>query len=367
MREFASGLHLRALTVLSLPAKHASAGPAWPKASNKPSRLDPPLVSVIIPAYNAERFLSTTLASARRQTHKNLEIIVVDDGSTDSTAAIAMEAADVDKRIRVLRQDNFGVAAARNRGIAESRGDYIAPLDADDVWHPQNVALQVAALEEAGPETAVSYAWCIVINEHGGFRAVVPHSKIQNRRRALACLIEGNFVGNASSSVIRRDAILAVGGYDTSLRARNAEGCEDQALYIALAERSDFAVVSRELIAYRSHPYSMSQDTARMKRSHILCVDDLRCRRPDLPGYWFGRGMAQFHENHLTSALRRRDWNDLADVVSRAAQDGRWCLFDLIARRLGPRVVRYLKFRLNLNSPAVKKPRVEVFWPTEHS
>jgi glycosyltransferase involved in cell wall biosynthesis len=329
---------------------------------------DPSLVSVIIPAYNAEPFLRITLASAQAQTYENIEIIVVDDGSTDATAAIAMGAATADKRIRVLRQKNLGVAAARNRALTESHGEYIAPLDADDAWHPQNVSLQVAALEAAGPQTAVSYAWCVIIDEHGAFRAVASHRNLRDRRKVLAHQIEGNFVGNASSSIIRRDAILAVGGYDTSLRARNGQGCEDQALYIALAERWDFTVVHRELIAYRSHPNSMSRDTAQMERSHALLLADVRRRRPDLPGYWFGRGMAQFHEGRLTSALRDWRWSDAAGVVSRAAQDGLWCLVDLIGRRLGPRMFGYSfrKFLPNMNSSGMAKPTVEAFWPTEN-
>src|SRR5579864_8402353 len=136
------------------------------------SEPDPSLVSVIIPAYNAERFLRYTLASAQAQTYEHVEIIVVDDGSTDSTVDIALAAAAADKRVRVLRQENLGVAAARNRALGESRGDFIAPLDADDVWHPQNLALQVAALKVARSTTAVSYAWSVVIDERGRFRAI---------------------------------------------------------------------------------------------------------------------------------------------------------------------------------------------------
>ena len=91
------------------------------------------LVSIIIPAYNAQRFLPMTLASARAQTYADLEIIVVDDGSTDATREIAEAVAQVDKRVRVVHQRNAGVAAARNRGIAEARGDYVILLNNDAV------------------------------------------------------------------------------------------------------------------------------------------------------------------------------------------------------------------------------------------
>ena len=114
------------------------------------------LVSVIIPAYNAQRFVRTTLLSARAQIYTDLEIIIVNDGSTDETADIVESMAKTDKRIRVVYQTNSGLAAARNRGIAEARGDYIAPLDADDLWHPQNIARQIEAIMGGGPRVAVS-------------------------------------------------------------------------------------------------------------------------------------------------------------------------------------------------------------------
>jgi glycosyltransferase involved in cell wall biosynthesis len=122
-----------------------------------------PLASVVIPAYNTDRFLPAMLASVLTQSHRHLEVIIVDDGSTDRTAA------HLDHRVRIIGQENTGVAAARNRRLGEARGEYVAPIDADDVWHPENLASQVAALEAAGPAAAVSYAWFASINEHGRF------------------------------------------------------------------------------------------------------------------------------------------------------------------------------------------------------
>jgi glycosyltransferase involved in cell wall biosynthesis len=327
------------------------------------------LVSVIIPAYNAERFLQSTLASAQTQSYADIEIIVVDDGSTDSTAEIAMAAAVADKRVRVIRQKNSGVAAARNRAIAESRGDFIAPLDADDIWHHENLALQIAALKAAGAQTAVSYAWFVMIDECGRLCGVVDYYSLRNRREVLARQIQHNFIGNASSSVIRRDAVLAVGGYDESFRARNAEGREDQALYIALAERWNFTVVPKILIAYRVHPNGMAQDTTRMTRSYVILLSDLRRRRPDLPGYWFGRGLAQVHINPLTSALHHGRWRNVAKIVASAAQDGSWCLVDLLGRRL-PGALSFslthslCKFRPN-SGFSTPRATVDQFWRME--
>jgi glycosyltransferase involved in cell wall biosynthesis len=113
------------------------------------------LVSIIVPAYNAERFLARTLRSALRQTYVTLEMIVIDDGSTDSTAAVARAFAQSDERVRVISFPNGGVAKARNIGINEAAGELIAFLDADDLWHPTKLERQVAALDEMKDAAAV--------------------------------------------------------------------------------------------------------------------------------------------------------------------------------------------------------------------
>src|SRR5947209_4924853 len=125
------------------------------------------LVSVIVPAYNAENFIGETLNSVLAQTYENIEVIVVDDGSRDLTAAIVKNAARRDRRVKLLRQQNLGVAMARNLAIARSSGEYIAPLDADDIWYPSKIEKQVRSLETGGRKAGASYCWCVSINENG--------------------------------------------------------------------------------------------------------------------------------------------------------------------------------------------------------
>ncbi|MBA2706736.1 MAG: glycosyltransferase family 2 protein [Gemmatimonadaceae bacterium] len=116
-----------------------------------------PLVSVIVPAFNAAKWIAGTLASVTRQTWKNIETIVVDDGSTDDTVRL-VEAGD-DPRIRVIRQSSGGAAAARNRGTREATGELIQYLDADDLLGPDKISLQVSALGAHPPETIASGEW----------------------------------------------------------------------------------------------------------------------------------------------------------------------------------------------------------------
>jgi len=330
----------------------------------------PELVSVIIPAYNAQRFLPKTLSSARVQTYSNIEIIVVDDGSTDATPEIAEAAARVDKRVRVIHQRNAGVAAARNRGIAEARGDYVAPLDADDIWHPRNVALQVEALRAAGPGAALSYAWFVSIDQYGRFLGFCRSNRLCLSREVVFGLMAGNFIGNGSSTVMRRSRVEAVGGYDPSLRTRGGEGCEDYALHLALAERWNFMVVPQHLIAYRRHAAAMSRDSGRMARSAAIVLAELRRRRADLRGYRLGRCQAVYFREILAAAVRNRDWSKMSAIISCAAREGgAWCMLDLIGRQLPMRVADHWWYRLRRRRPAKTAihPSVDVFWPIESS
>jgi len=173
-------------------------------------------VTVVIPAYNAAATIDETLYSVRAQTHRNLEIIVVDDGSCDTTPQIIQRHADEDPRIRIIWQPNAGVAAARNRAIAEAKSDYIAPVDADDLWNPDKIEKQLAALLSGGPEVGLVYTWSarinacsVIVNDSPGAR----HSGVVTYQ-----MCRGNFIGNGSAVLMRKTAIQEAGGYDSGLR-----------------------------------------------------------------------------------------------------------------------------------------------------
>ena len=115
--------------------------------------MDKPLVSIIIPAFNAEGTIRQTLESVSAQTYRAIEVVIIDDGSSDRTTAIVEEFTANDPRFQLIRQSNAGVGVARNTGISHARGKYIAPLDADDLWMPEKVEQQVAGMEEFGDKT----------------------------------------------------------------------------------------------------------------------------------------------------------------------------------------------------------------------
>lgn len=252
----------------------------------------PPLVSVVIAAYNAERFIEATCRSALAQTYAPLEIVVVDDGSTDGTAAIVDRLAAGDARLRLVRQSNQGVAAARNRALASSRGEYVAPLDADDLWDPEKIARQVAALDAAGPDAVMAYCWWAWIDEHD---VVLDRSpRWQENGDVLDRLVEVNFTGSASVPLFRRAAIDAAGGYDPSLRARGSTGCEDWDLALRLAAAGRVVAVPATLVGYRRRSDSMSAACRTMWNSRGLVIASLVARTPALDRRVVQRSSGQF-------------------------------------------------------------------------
>lgn len=242
----------------------------------------PELVSVLIPAYNAAKTIEKTLRSVQEQTYRSLEILVVDDGSTDDTTAIVERHVNSDRRVRLIRQTNGGVAAARNRGIAEAKGDYIAPLDADDLWAPTKIEKQMAAMRQGGPRVGLVYTWQATIDEEGKLRST-RHCCVYEGD-VLPQMLRGNLVGSGSAALMRRQAVIEAGGYDPSLRARRAQGCEDMKLYIRIAARYEFAVVKECLTGYRIMAGTMSTDLFQMLRSFDLVFAEAEQAHPEQAG-----------------------------------------------------------------------------------
>src|SRR5690606_12704683 len=218
-------------------------------------------IAVIIPMFNAQATLRATLESVRQQTHAELDIIVVDDGSTDASPQIAATEAAADVRIRVVRQPNSGVAAARNLGAALSSAEYLAFIDADDLWAPPKMALQLAAMKGAGDGVGLVYSWSANIT---GKDLVTCLSAPAAEGNVLAALCRSNFVGNASTALFRRSTFDQAGWFDRTLRDRGAQGCEDLVIFLAVAERFEFRVVRKYLTGYRVLPNSMSGDVHAM-------------------------------------------------------------------------------------------------------
>jgi glycosyltransferase involved in cell wall biosynthesis len=244
------------------------------------------LVSVIVPAYNAAGTIERTLRSVMAQTYANLEIVVVDDGSDDRSTDIIERMAHDDARIIFLRQSNAGVASARNIAIAYARGTFIATLDADDIWNPRKIEKQIAVFVSGGDRIGLVYCYSRNIDEHDVITAQ-EWQQDDAHGDVYALLILSNFLRNASSPLIRRACLQEIGGYDPSLRTRDAQGCEDFALYLAISERWEFDLVPEYLVGYRTGAGRMSGNHLAMARSWEIVIADARSRHPELPNKLF--------------------------------------------------------------------------------
>jgi glycosyltransferase involved in cell wall biosynthesis len=270
---------------------------------------DRELVAVVIPAHNARATIDATLSSARAQTYQQIEIVVVDDGSTDATAASVERHIRADPRVKLLRREHAGVAAARNAGIAHSRAAFIAPLDADDLWDARKIEKQMQVMHNAGPEVGLVYTWTALVDWQGQVTGVQP--AYRDEGDVLRSLCRGNIVGSGSNPLIRAAAVHKVGGYDQTLMARGAQGCEDHALYLAIAEYFHYALVPEYLTGYRQGAMRLSTDIARMKRCGDMVAAALEARRPDL---W--RFLRERHANAALTAYREALMRGAADEAS---------------------------------------------------
>lgn len=204
-----------------------------------------PHVSIIMPCYNAAAHLARSVGSVQAQTFDDWELVAIDDGSGDDTAArLAAMAAD-DPRIRVFIQPNGGVSRARNRGLSEARGRCIAFLDADDDWHPDFLARMTGALR-AEPDAVLAYCGWQNIGLSGG-RAqpfVPPDYETPDKREKL-------FAGcrwPIHATLTRREAVTAAGGFDTALK-----NAEDYAMWLRIAGRAPITRVAEVLAFYHFH------------------------------------------------------------------------------------------------------------------
>jgi glycosyltransferase involved in cell wall biosynthesis len=262
-------------------------------------------VSLVIATFNHARFLGEALDSAAAQTLKSVEIVVVDDGSTDDTPAVLARYAG---RVRVIRQPNRGLAAARNTGLAASRGTYVSFLDADDVLTPTKLAEQVALLERA---PTVGWAYCDVLIET---TATGVETRASERfgydARMLEGwlfpeLIRGNFIP-AIAPLVRRTVLDAAGGFDETLTA-----LEDWDLWLRLSLIAEARYSPAVLVRYRVRPGGMSEDRSRMDRNRFRVLDKLCRTRPaavEALGAAGRRIIADTHNWFGREAYARGDW-----------------------------------------------------------
>jgi glycosyltransferase involved in cell wall biosynthesis len=211
-----------------------------------------PLVSAVIPTYNRSHYVAQAVVSVLKQTYGTVEIIVVDDGSTDDTADVL---SPYSGNIHYIYQSNEGVAIARNKGIRAARGELVAFLDADDLWLPRKLEFQMQYLERS-KTAGLIHTNALYLDAATGLR---------HERRATVDPYEGEcyarlFLGNritTSSVLLRRECLEKVGAFDENIRKASTE---DYDLWIRIARYYEFAYVKEPLVLYRLHPNNAVKD-----------------------------------------------------------------------------------------------------------
>jgi glycosyltransferase involved in cell wall biosynthesis len=240
-------------------------------------------ISIVMPAYNAERYLGEAIESVLEQTWKDFELIVLDDGSQDRTREIAQSYADRDPRVRVESQQNIGPGPTLNRGLALSTSDWVALMHADDVMMPNRIERQVAFIT-AHPELAVASSWVMHIDADGRVIAkdnsrLITHEAVQERYLANALIGISH-----PAAIMRKSVVQAVGGYREQFRVN-----EDIDLWNRILEQGYKILVQPEfLLKYRIHGGSASIQKSRLifRQAHWIKESMLRRRRGEPELSW---------------------------------------------------------------------------------
>jgi len=292
-----------------------------------------PLVSIVMPVYNTERYLPEAVQSVLAQTFQNWELLVLSDESPGDARGI-MASFD-DPRIRFLEHKNGGPAFTRNRGMRESRGEFIAFLDSDDVWLPEKLDKQLAVFQQ-NPDAGIVYSQREIIDEHGcileGYKPTLYAGKILNR------LYVDNFVC-MSSAIMRRAVFEKIGLIDERLRMS-----EDFDYWLRVACFFEFAPVNEALVKYRVHTAQVSTRTD----FRIKTVWEIRERFDQefgqYVGFWARRRAKALHFSH--KAYRNEATAAKASVLADYSRALCWYPLDRFSLR---GVVRVLTPRLLIN------------------
>ncbi len=213
-----------------------------------------PKVSVVIPAYNAMTYLPETLECVLRQTFADFEVLIIDDGSSDHIVQWVSQVTDL--RVKLISQENQGLPGARNTGIAHARGEYIAFVDADDLWEATKLEKQVQRFE-TDPAVGLVYTWTRLIDPLTKPTGNVFEGSLEGK--IWEQIVVGDVVGSGSCAMVRRVCFETAGVFD-----RNLTSVEDWDMWIRIAARYPFAAVKEHLTLYRQHPSSMSKNRQRM-------------------------------------------------------------------------------------------------------
>jgi glycosyltransferase involved in cell wall biosynthesis len=260
-------------------------------------------VSVVIPAYNAERTLGATVESVLAQTFRDLEVLVIDDGSQDGTASVA---ASFGEPVTCITMPNGGVSAARNTGIERSSGELVAFLDADDLWAPGKLQRQIELLD-ANPDVGFVTTSALGVGQDLERLDTRPAWSVPDACEAL--LLHSMVLGNCSSPLIRRDVLEALGGFNPRF-SQSA----DWDFFLRASRTTQLVAIDEPLVLYRVLEDSMSSDISLLERDTFAVLDAfyaspiaepyLRVRKLAYSNHWMILSGSYLHAGQVPGAIR---------------------------------------------------------------
>lgn len=270
-----------------------------------------PRISVVVPAYDAMPFLPATIGSLLAQTETDFEAIVVDNGSSDGTTRYL--AGIEDPRVRVVRLDeNAGLSGGYNAGLSAARAPYCAFLEADDLWNSDKLARQAAVLDRES-EVGLVYTWVELIDAESRRSGRTIGRPIEGDVRQE--LLSDVVVPCGSSPMMRRELLLAVGGWDEELRSS-----PDWDLYLRLADLTRFRVITEPLVGYRQHRSNTSMDWRTTERDLDVFLDRAYSTAPAAVQGLKGVTKARMVLYFSWKALRTGDAGQAAQLRRRAVR-----------------------------------------------
>jgi len=274
-----------------------------------------PTVSVIMPAYNVAAYIGAAIESVLAQTHREVDLWIVDDGSTDDTAAVTSAYAARDHRVHLLRQPNAGISSARNRALRHAQGEMLAILDSDDVWEPEFLQAQLDVLH-ARPDVDIvtANAWFLGSRLHGRPVRPTPDPRPQPDLVSILADEQAVFI----MSVMRRRVYETVGPFDEELRTN-----EDYHYWLRAAIAGfKFARNDRPLAHYRRRDDSLSANEVRMLKGIMRVYDKVRPQLADRPREleMLERQYARFDAERLAAearvAIEARDYRTAGNLLA---------------------------------------------------
>jgi glycosyltransferase involved in cell wall biosynthesis len=279
-----------------------------------------PKISIIIPAHNAMSYLPETMASIFNQTFDDFEVVVVNNGSTDETEKWASQIKDA--RVKLISQVNLGATGARNTGIRESQGEYLAFFDADDLWESTKLAKQVQVLD-SHPEVGLVYTWAAYVDEQGNSTGRV----VKNQQEGYVWreLTKGNLIECGSVPMVRRQCFEKCGVFDRDL----GSFVEDWDMWLRIANHYQFKVVKEPLVYYRQVIGSSSRNWQAMATGYQLVIEKAfaTANWRDLPLRNRSYGTANLVLAWKAIQSQGRDYEQAIYFRSQALQHDPWLFF----------------------------------------